>query len=97
LPELAWQEKIANQMHWPGKFVVLPKDQMPKHLMQPGNVSQHIVVSSERIRTELHYAEPVAIDEAIRRTTDWEQQNPPSIIASHQFDYDAEDATLANH
>jgi nucleoside-diphosphate-sugar epimerase len=97
LTELAWQEKIARHVHWPGKFVVLPREQTPKHLLQPGNASQHVVVSSERIRAELHYKELVPIDEAIQRTATWEQQNPPHTINAQQFDYDAEDAALVNH
>jgi nucleoside-diphosphate-sugar epimerase len=97
LTELAWQTKIAKRLFWPGKFVVLPRGRTPKHLLQPGNASQHVVVSSERIRAELRYREPVAIEEAIQRTATWEQQNPPHTINLQQFDYDAEDAALANH
>jgi len=96
LTELAWQTKIAEQMHWPGKFVVLPREQTPKHLLQPGNASQHVLVSSERIRTELHYKEPVGIEEAIPRTATWDQQNPPHTIDSQLFDYDAESAALSH-
>jgi nucleoside-diphosphate-sugar epimerase len=96
LSELAWQSKIAKQMNWHGKFVVLPRGQTPKHLLQPGNAAQHVVASSERIRTELDYEDLVEIEEAIRRTIAWEQQNPPSALNPQQFDYSAEDAALAN-
>ncbi len=96
LSELAWQSRIAKQMNWTGKFVLLPRGQTPKHLLQPGNAAQHVVASSERIRTELGYEEPVEIEEAIRRTIAWEQQNPPSTVNPEQFDYSAEDAALAN-
>jgi nucleoside-diphosphate-sugar epimerase len=96
LSELAWQSKIAKQMNWNGKFVLLPRGQTPKHLLQPGNAAQHVVASSDRIRTGLGYQEPVEVEEAIRRTIAWEQQNPPSIIDPQQFDYSAEDAALTN-
>ena len=96
LSELAWQSKIAKQMNWNGKFVLLPRGQTPKHLLQSGNAAQHVVASSDRIRTGLGHEEPVEIEEAIRRTIAWEQQNPPSIVNPQQFDYSAEDATLAN-
>jgi len=96
LSELAWQSKIAEQMNWHGKFVVLPRAQTPKHLLQPGNAAQHVVASSERIRTELGYENLVEIDEAIRRTIAWEQGNPPSTLNPQQFDYSAEDAALAS-
>ncbi len=96
LSELAWQTKIAKQMNWNGKFVLLPRGQTPKHLLQSGNAAQHMVASSNRIRTGLGYEEPVDIEEAIRRTIAWEQQNPPSTVNPQQFDYSAEDAALAN-
>lgn len=95
LPELEWQKQIASQMRWTGQFVVLPRAQVPKHLLQPGNAAQHVVVSSERIRSELNYRESVEIREAIRRTIAWEQQNPPPTVNSEQFDYPSEDAALA--
>src|SRR6266478_231939 len=47
--------------------------------------------SSARIRQELGYQEPVAIEEAIRRTIPWERENPPAIGSQAQFDYAAED------
>jgi nucleoside-diphosphate-sugar epimerase len=96
LSELAWQTRIATQAHWSGKFVVLPRERTPRHLLQPGNAAQHIVASSERIRAELRYKEVVDIDEAIRRTIAWEKNNPPNTINPQQFDYDAEDAALAS-
>jgi len=95
LSELDWQARIAKQMNWPGRFVVLPRERTPKHLLLPGNAAQHVVATSERIRTELGYKELVEIDEAIQRTAAWEQRNPPSTINLQQFDYDAEDAALA--
>ena len=95
LSELDWQARIAKQMKWPGRFVVLPRERTPKHLLLPGNAAQHVVATSERIRTELGYKELVEIDEAIQRTAAWEQRNPPSTINLQQFDYDAEDAALA--
>ena len=96
LSELAWQSKIAKQMNWQGKFVVLPRGQTPKHLLQTGNAAQHVVASSERIRTELGYQDMVEIEEAIQRTIAWEQRNPPSVLDPQQFDYGAEDVALAN-
>ncbi len=95
LPELEWQEMIAKKTRWPGKFVVLPREQTPKHLLLPGNAKQHVVATSERIRTELSYKEVVGIDEAIEHTIEWEQRNPPSTFNPQQFDYAAEDAALA--
>jgi nucleoside-diphosphate-sugar epimerase len=96
LPEMEWQTKIAKQTHWTGKFVVLPRERTPAHLLQPGNAAQHLVVSSERIRKELRYKESVAMEEGIRRTIAWEQRNPPPVINPQQFDYAAENRALTS-
>src|SRR5437588_11107983 len=56
-------------MRWQGEFVVIPPERAPKHLLPPpGNIAQHWVASSERIRGELAYREPVPLEEAIRRS-----------------------------
>jgi nucleoside-diphosphate-sugar epimerase len=94
LSELEWQAKIATQAKWAGRVVVLPRERMPKHLLQPGNAAQHVVVSSKRIRVELHYKEPVDQDEALRRTISWEQKHPPAMVNAEQFDYAAEDKAV---
>jgi nucleoside-diphosphate-sugar epimerase len=93
--ELEWAREIANEMHWPGAFVVLPVERTPQHLLRPGNAAQHWSASSARIRRELGYVEPVAIEEAIRRTISWELGNPPLFPFLAQFDYAAEDAALS--
>jgi nucleoside-diphosphate-sugar epimerase len=91
--ELEWARKIAAEMRWDGKFVVLPVQLTPQHLLRPGNAAQHWAASSARIRRELGYREPVPIEEAIRRTIAWESANPSEALA--QFDYAAEDAAVA--
>jgi nucleoside-diphosphate-sugar epimerase len=95
--ELEWAQNIAAAMHWDGKFVVLPAEHTPAHLLKPGNTAQHWTASSARIRRELGYKEPVAIDEAIRRTISWERENPPAGTVPAQFDYAAEDAAVESH
>lgn len=94
LTELEWQQKIVAQTDWSGKFVVLPNQRTPKHLVAPGNAAQHLIGNSERIRKELGYSEPVETDVAIRRTIEWEQADPPLGATFHQFDYSAEDAAF---
>ena len=93
--ELEWARKIATEMRWDGKFVVLPVERTPRHLVTPGNAAQHWTASSARIRQELGYQELVPIEEAIRRTIPWERDNPPAIESQAQFDYAAEDAAVA--
>jgi nucleoside-diphosphate-sugar epimerase len=95
--ELEWARKIAAAMLWDGDFVVLPVERTPRHLQKPGNAAQHWTASSARIRQELGYQEPVAVEEAIRRTIRWERENPPAGALLAQFDYAAEDAAVAGH
>lgn len=92
--ELEWAQKIAGEMQWEGKFVVLPVEHTPPHLTKPGNTAQHWIASSARIRHELGYEEPVTIEEAIRRTIRWEQEEPFAGSFLAQFDYASEDAAL---
>jgi len=73
---------------------VLPTARAPAHLLIPGNLDQHWVADTSRIRAELGYAEPVSRAEALRRTIEWERANPPAYDPA-QFDYAAEDAALA--
>ena len=82
-------------MGWEGDFVVLPVARTPPHLLKPGNAAQHWTASSARIRQELGYEEPIAVEEAIRQTIRWQSENPPSVPFLEQFDYAAEDAAVA--
>jgi nucleoside-diphosphate-sugar epimerase len=75
--------------------VVLKVENTPPHLLKPGNAAQHWAASSARIRRELGYKDPIALDEAIRRTVRWERENPPATEFIFGFDYSAEDAALA--
>ena len=95
LPELEWQTRIARQANWDGKFVVMPRAETPPHVLVPGNLAQHVVASSRRIRDELDYQEPLDGDEAIRRTIAWQQTSPSKATDPEQFDYAAEDAALS--
>jgi len=90
--ELDWARKIAAATGWDGEFVILPKERMPAHLVQPGNSAQHWEADSSRIRRELGYREPAPLETAIARTIAWERANPSGGFSMHQFDYAAEDA-----
>lgn len=73
--ELEWARQIAAVAEWRGEFVVLPTDRAPEHLRIRGNLEQHWVVDTTRIRRELGYHEPVVRKEAIRRTIEWERDH----------------------
>ncbi|MGA7107538.1 MAG: NAD-dependent epimerase/dehydratase family protein [Terracidiphilus sp.] len=94
--ELEWARKIADATGWDGDFAVLKRDQVPAHLVSPGNSAQDWEIDSSRIRRELGYREHVSIEEGIRRAIEWERANPIGTgdFNSHKFDYAAEDAAL---
>ena len=70
-------------------------ERTPQHLLKPGNAAQQCTASSTRMRQELGFEEPVEIEEASRRTIRWERKNPPGVESLAQFDYAAEDTTVA--
>lgn len=92
LTELEWARRVAAEAGWDGAFVTLPAERTPAHLRMPGNLDQHWVVDTTRIRNELGYREPVPQAEAIRRTIAWDRAHPPQ--AGPPVDYDAEDEAL---
>ena len=49
---------------------------LPSHLRHEANWDQHWNVDTTRIRQELDYVEPVAQEEALRRTVEWERAHP---------------------
>ena len=92
--ELEWTRLIGEAAGWNGDVIALSTDETPAHLRQPFNTAQDWTVSSDRIRTELGFTEPVAIPEALSRTIEWERRNPPSDLPPATFDYAAEDAAI---
>ena len=61
---------------------------------EPYRLEQHLH-DSGRVRSELGYADPIPVDEALRRTAEWERANPPRQIDPAKFDYAAEDEAIA--
>jgi nucleoside-diphosphate-sugar epimerase len=92
--ELEWAEKIASAVGWTGKFVVLPPERTPKHLLMPTRLEQHLVMKSERVRAELKFQEPVAFEQAMQRTIEWEREHQPKQPMYMPFNYADEDAAL---
>lgn len=91
LPELEWARLLAVAAGWSGDFIVVDDDDAPASVRMQGNLAQHCVVDTTRIRSELGYRELVMREEALRRTVAWERANVPAIGNPAQFDYDAED------
>ncbi|SPE22512.1 NAD-dependent epimerase/dehydratase [Candidatus Sulfopaludibacter sp. SbA3] len=88
-----------TEAEWIGKIapvIAVPRHLAPPHLITPHNFEQHLFTDTTRIRTELGYSESVPVDEALRRTVEWEQANPPRFIDPAQYNYAAEDEALAH-
>lgn len=89
--EAEWVRAIGDALGWDGEVLVAPPEALPEPLRVEIDARQDIVMSSSRIRAELGYAEPVPLEEALRRTTEWELHNPP---AEFELDYAAEDRLI---
>lgn len=95
LTEAEWIRAIGDAVGWNGQVVTISGERLPQHLRAGVDLRQHFVCDSGRIRRELGYNEPIARDEALRRTVAWERQNPPRLIRQERFDYNTEDQLLA--
>lgn len=88
-------EQIAGAANWHGEVIILPGERFPANRREEGNMAQHVVADSRRIRQELEYSERVDLAESFRRTIAWESLNPPEKVDPAMFDYAAEDKILA--
>jgi nucleoside-diphosphate-sugar epimerase len=93
--EAEWAAKAGAILGWHGRVFAVPKRHAPHHLLRPYSFEQHLFMDSKRIRRELEYAEPLSVDEALRRTIEWERANPPQEIDLALYDYEAEDEAVA--
>jgi nucleoside-diphosphate-sugar epimerase len=93
--EAEWTAALGRIMSWNGRVLAVPREEAPPHLVLPYNLEQHLFMDSTRIRTEIGYEEWVSLEEALRRTIDWETANPPALIDPSQYDYRLEDETIA--
>jgi nucleoside-diphosphate-sugar epimerase len=96
LTEREWVERIGEAAHWSGRVIAIPKDATPAHIRVAQNCEQDWAMSSNRIRAELGYAEPIDPRSALERTIEWERAHPPQ-FAPQQFDYAAEDEAIDSH
>lgn len=92
--EMEWTRAVARAAGFGGDVLTLPAELTPAHLLPPGNTAQHWTTSTQRIRAELGFTEPVPEAEAIARTIAWERAHPPELLLAH-FDYDAEDTAMS--
>lgn len=76
LPEKGWIEKLAEITGWGGKIIDLPKDKLPDHLKGNEYWQYHLDVDTTLIRKDLGFTEKTEREEALRRTIEWERNNP---------------------
>lgn len=93
--ELEWTTRVARAAGYAGSVITVPAAHTPPHLLPPGNAAQHWTTSTDRIRRELGFEEPVDEATALGRTIDWERAHPPAEVDPAAFDYAAEDRALA--
>lgn len=95
--EEEWVRQVAEVHGWDGSIVVVPSTELAPALRfsDEFDVRQSFVVDTSRIRNELKYSERVGPPEALRRTIEWERENPPETLDPERWDYAAEDRLLA--
>jgi nucleoside-diphosphate-sugar epimerase len=91
--EAAWIRRLGAVTGWTGRVVALPKP--PGEPPSGKDWRHHLVADTRKIRRALGYTEPVALDEALRRTIAWERARPPDDIDPALFNYAEEEARLA--
>lgn len=90
--EAEWVRSIGDVCGWSGKIVVAPTESLPSSMRSPLAARQDMIVSSERIRAELGYAESVSLYDGLERTVAWTRAHPPT---TQRVDYSLEDRVLA--
>ena len=91
--EAEWVRRIGEVAGWTGSIVEVPGGRIPISY----HVEQSLDTSSDRIRRELGYDEPVAPEDGLRATVEWERSQPRSEVAGiGLLDYAAEDALLSD-
>jgi nucleoside-diphosphate-sugar epimerase len=91
LSERRWVERIGAAVGWRGGVVAVSASELPKHLKQPFDWRYELWTDTSRIRKELGYVEPIPLDEALRRTVEWERSTLDGI---EPLNYGEEDAVL---
>lgn len=73
LTELDWVKRVAQVAGWRGDVVAVPRAELPDNLQQPVDWSYDLWTDTTVLRSELGYVPPVAVDEALKRTVEWER------------------------
>lgn len=71
--ELDWVKRIARVAGWRGDVVAVPRAELPDNLQQPVDWSYDLWTDTTALRSEVGYVPPVPLDEALKRTVEWER------------------------
>jgi nucleoside-diphosphate-sugar epimerase len=86
--------QIGQVAGWSGEVRAVKTERLPSHLRTPYSTHQDLVMDTSRLPLELGWVETHSTDEGIRRTIEWERDNPPGSGDPGAADYEAEDAAL---
>ena len=86
--------QIAEIAGWSGEVRAVKAERLPLYLRAPYQRRQDLVMDTGRIRRELGWIETHSTGEGIRRTIEWERENPPAVGDPGPTEYAAEDAVL---
>jgi nucleoside-diphosphate-sugar epimerase len=95
LAEADWVRSIGQAAGWDGHVVTVPKASLPEHLAANVDYAHQLFTDTTRLREELGYSERVPLEDALRRTIEWERANPPAEVFPAEIEYAAEDEVLA--
>ena len=95
LTEFEWIGSIANEVGWKGRIVAVEPADLPEQMRSNLSWQHHLETDTSQIRKLTGFSEPVAFNEGIRRTIQWDRLNPPVDPKPDDFDYAAEDRVLA--
>jgi nucleoside-diphosphate-sugar epimerase len=84
-------EDFARVAEWRGMVEVLGDNDTPVALRPPMSLQNDLVLDTSKIRLKLGFATPVPYDARLRRTLDWERNQPRMSL-----DYVSEDRLAAS-
>lgn len=70
--EAEWIERIGAVAGWGGKVIPVPRAELPENLRQPFDWRYHLWTDTTAMHSEFGYVQPISLDDALRRTVDWE-------------------------
>lgn len=95
LTEFEWIGSIAAEVGWKGRIVAVEPADLPEQMRSNLSWQHHLETDTSQIRKLTGFSEPVALNEGIRRTIQWDRLNPPIDPKPEDFDYAAENRVLA--